>query len=65
MASFLSDSDTDEALVRANAAEFGLSAQVWNNDTATISAPCPQPHGRQAWGEHLPVGPPDPFPSAG
>jgi len=36
MASVMSYSDADEALARANATEFGLSAQVWGYDAATI-----------------------------
>jgi acyl-CoA reductase-like NAD-dependent aldehyde dehydrogenase len=36
MASVLSYRDVDEALTRANATEFGLSAQVWGNDAAAI-----------------------------
>lgn len=36
MASVLSYSDVDEALARANATQFGLSAQVWGNDAQTI-----------------------------
>jgi len=33
MASVMSYSDADEALARANATEFGLSAQVWGATT--------------------------------
>ena len=59
MASVLSYSDTDEALARANASQFGLSAQVWGNDAATIQYLVQQPGGRHRVGEHLPVVPPD------
>ena len=36
MASLLKFDTVDEALARANASEFGLSAQVWGNDAAAI-----------------------------
>jgi acyl-CoA reductase-like NAD-dependent aldehyde dehydrogenase len=36
MASALSYTDTDEVIARANASEFGLSAQIWGNDARTI-----------------------------
>ena len=36
MASVLRFDTVDEALARANASEFGLSAQVWGNDAAAI-----------------------------
>ncbi|MGW2650779.1 aldehyde dehydrogenase family protein [Streptomyces sp. NPDC001393] len=36
MASVLSYHDIDEALTRANSSQFGLSAQVWGNDAASI-----------------------------
>ncbi|MFC9335955.1 aldehyde dehydrogenase family protein [Arthrobacter sp. NPDC057009] len=36
MASVLSYTDTDEVIARANASEFGLSAQIWGNDARTI-----------------------------
>lgn len=36
MASLMSYSDVDEALVRANGSPFGLSAQVWGNDARQI-----------------------------
>jgi acyl-CoA reductase-like NAD-dependent aldehyde dehydrogenase len=36
MASVLSYGDVEEALARANATRFGLSAQVWGNDARTV-----------------------------
>jgi acyl-CoA reductase-like NAD-dependent aldehyde dehydrogenase len=36
MASVLSYSDVDEAVARANATRFGLSAQVWGRDAPTL-----------------------------
>ncbi|KIC65287.1 aldehyde dehydrogenase family protein [Pseudarthrobacter phenanthrenivorans] len=36
MASVLSYTDTDEVIARANASEFGLSAQIWGNDARII-----------------------------
>jgi acyl-CoA reductase-like NAD-dependent aldehyde dehydrogenase len=36
MASVLSYGDVDEVLARANGTDFGLSAQVWGNDAATM-----------------------------
>ncbi|NKQ55565.1 aldehyde dehydrogenase family protein [Amycolatopsis sp. K13G38] len=36
MASVLSYRDVDEALARANATQYGLSAQIWGNDASVI-----------------------------
>ena len=36
MASLLQFDTVDEALARANASDFGLSAQVWGNDARAI-----------------------------
>lgn len=49
MATVLSYRDVDEALARANATQFGLSAQVWGNDAAAIQYLAHNIHAGTVW----------------